>query len=136
MIQRQSKKVTVVIVLLLITGAAITAMKPVQKKWENLRILPQDISADSLSRIMDKYNSALNVHCSFCHQTGDASNNYKEDYGSDKKEKKQITRSMMEMTALINTQYFPYRKKDELVTCYTCHRGKAVPDMVSDKVID
>lgn len=125
-----SRKIAVVSILSAIVSCCVAAMqKSQQKGFENLTILPKDISIDSLNRIMDKYNAALNVHCSFCHQTGDASNNYKEDYPSDKKEKKQITRSMMEMTALLNTTYFPYRKKAELVTCYTCHRGKSVPDI-------
>lgn len=76
---------------------------------------------------MDTYSESLNVKCMFCHVTGDASDNYKEDYASDKKQKKEITRNMMLMTSFINKKYFPYRKKAEMVTCYTCHRGKAVP---------
>ena len=72
---------------------------------------------------MNTYEAALNVNCKFCHVIEEG----KEDYASDQKQKKEITRNMMLMTSLINKKYFPYRKKAEMVTCYTCHRGKEVP---------
>jgi hypothetical protein len=124
----RSRKILVTSILLAITTIAITAMRPPQKKWQNLKVLPKNISTDSLMSIMDQYNASLNVQCSFCHQTGGPSNDYKEDYASDEKQKKQITRTMMQMTALLNKKYFPYRKVPEMVTCYTCHKGKSVPE--------
>jgi hypothetical protein len=122
-----TKKVIVITGLLIIVSISIAAIKPLQDRPKNLKILPKHISIDSLNKVMDSYGEALNVKCMFCHVTGDASDNYKEDYASDKKQKKEITRNMMLMTSFINKQYFPYRKKPEMITCYTCHRGMTVP---------
>ena len=49
---------------------------------------------------------------------------------SDAKGEKLITRRMMLMTNGINGQYFPPEKGAkpiETVTCYTCHKGEAIP---------
>ncbi len=118
-----NKKVIVISILLVLVSVSIAAIKPLQDGPKNLKILPKNISVDSLYKVMNNYETALNVNCRFCHVIEDG----KEDYISDKKQKKEITRNMMLMTNLINKQYFPYRKKAEMVTCFTCHRGKTVP---------
>jgi hypothetical protein len=49
------------------------------------------------------------------------------DNASDENPKKLVARMMMEMVNDINAK-FPDGKAH--VTCYTCHRGKNMPDMV------
>jgi hypothetical protein len=35
--------------------------------WQNLKILPQDISKNGLDSVMDHFTAALGVKCGFCH---------------------------------------------------------------------
>ena|SRR5215475_9142929 len=81
---------------------------------KNLKVLkPEDVRAS-----MGGMRTALGQSCDFCHV---------QDRSSDENPKKLIARHMMEMTNTINSQ-FPDGKLH--VTCYTCHRGKNVPEMV------
>jgi hypothetical protein len=66
---------------------------------------------------MQSFRAGLGVRCDFCHVQGDNA--------SDANPKKLIARSMISMTADLNTK-FPAGK--EHVTCYTCHRGKEEPE--------
>jgi photosynthetic reaction center cytochrome c subunit len=50
------------------------------------------------------------------------------DNASDENPKKLVARKMIEMVNDINAK-FPDGKAH--VTCYTCHRGKNIPDMVA-----
>jgi hypothetical protein len=79
----------------------------------NLKVL----KAEDVRTSMGGMRTSLGVSCDFCHV---------QDRASDDNPKKLIARHMMEMTAHINSQ-FPDGKTH--VTCYTCHRGKNVPEM-------
>ncbi len=127
---RISGKILVTAGLMLFILIGIAAMKPVSHKPpRNLKVLPRDISDDSLYAIMGSYEKALGVNCSFCHVMKDK--NGLEDYTSDSIPHKEVCRDMMRMTILINTKYFPPKKlsqKTQTVTCYTCHKGKQIPE--------
>ena len=56
--------------------------------------------------------------CAYCHDL--------ENMGEDTKYTKVVARRMIEMTQHINADWKPH-VADTGVTCYTCHRGKAVP---------
>ena len=130
-----SKKIPVFIGLSVFMLIALAAIKPAHRvQWakgdfENLKVLPKNISADSLNTIMDGFEDALGVKCGFCHVMKDA--NGKENYASDTQATKDTCRSMMRMTMDINKKYFATiiakEKKIEIVTCATCHRGKPKP---------
>jgi hypothetical protein len=78
----------------------------------NLKVLkPEEVRT-----AMGGMRAALGQNCDFCHV---------QDRASDENPKKDIARNMMEMVNHINGQ-FPDGKTH--VTCYTCHRGKNVPD--------
>lgn len=113
--------------LLLFIFISSTAMKPVkQHPPRNLKVLPQDISEDSLYNIMDNFEDALGVKCGFCHVVKKDA----EDYASDSIPHKEIARDMMRMTMFLNKTYFAAPNKTtgkETVTCYTCHKGKITP---------
>lgn len=103
-----------------------------QPAWENLKVLPQNISKDSLMDLMKGYNVALGVKCSHCH-VPDKNDPKKMNFADDTKMAKNIARGMIHMTHEINENYFkPYYPdpKPHMVTdvsCVMCHRGTAKP---------
>jgi hypothetical protein len=76
---------------------------------------------------MNFVNQALGVNCNTCHVRGN--------FASDEKPLKQRARTMLEMTRMINKQFFPDHKPKEgesvlgRVTCYTCHQGEQTPKL-------
>ncbi|GGH62660.1 hypothetical protein HNQ91_001311 [Filimonas zeae] len=133
MIKTHRKKVAVIGVLCASVILSLVAYKPVeQPRKRNLKVLPQNISRDSLDKIMKSYNEALGVKCSYCHaenkETGRMS------FGSDDKHEKETTRHMMMMTDDINKKYFmdavdsaDAAKFLPKVSCITCHKGQTIP---------
>ena len=104
--------------------AGLAAMQPTKDHPKNLKVLPKNISSDSLFTIMKIYEKSLNVKCGFCHVVND-STGY-ENYASDSIRVKEQCRDMMRMTANINKKFF--RAPDmAAVTCMTCHRGQKQP---------
>ncbi|WP_170971115.1 c-type cytochrome [Ilyomonas limi] len=128
-----NKKLTVLFLLAAAVFFGTTAFKPKATppdKWKNLKVLPQDISEDSLKVVMRTFNASLGVKCVFCHAMGD---NGHPNFPSDDKPEKDIARYMMKMTKEINTTYFNFKKVANpdtirVVTCYTCHKGDAHPE--------
>ena len=76
---------------------------------------------------MNFINQALGVNCNTCHARGN--------FASDEKPLKLKARTMLEMTRMINKQFFPDHKPKEgesvlgRVTCYTCHQGEQTPKL-------
>lgn len=88
--------------------------------FKNLKVLPQNISKDSLMGLMKSYNKALGVKCNHCHS---------KDKSADDVYTKEITRHMIQMTNELNEKAFnpigPEFKN--AVDCATCHRGATSP---------
>ncbi len=103
-----------------------------QSEWENLKVLPQDITKDSLMGLMKSYTKSLGVRCDYCHSPR-TDNPEKLNFSDDAKMPKLIARGMIEMTAQINEQffkpYYPDPKPEQVqdVSCVTCHRGNPNP---------
>ena len=114
-----------------VTVAATISQKE-DVKYTNLKVLPKNISSKQLQSMMvDDFQDALGVNCSFCHANN--ANGRGLDFASDAKPEKEITRAMMRMTMGINKKYFkikhPMIGSDALtVSCNTCHKGVAFPD--------
>lgn len=134
LIMRSFKKLKVIAVLALFISIGIAAVKqPANERFKNLQVLPKNITADSLDKIMDGFNDNLGVNCKYCHY-----NDKKADtliFDSDEKSEKQIARKMMLMTVDINKNYFQFNEtvtaaQVQAVTCYTCHKGVAIPEKV------
>lgn len=131
--QIKKKLFTVLIGLGVVVLAAQSLAFTTQTKWKNLKVLPQDISKDSLFSLMEGYNIALSVNCNHCHATS-KKNPDKLDFSSDKKIEKEIARGMIKMTAKINEDYFqphfpdPKPKQVFVVNCVMCHRGAVNPE--------
>jgi hypothetical protein len=121
-----------------------------QPRFQNLKILPKDISKDDLDSVMHHFTASLGVKCNYCHVRDEAMKRM--DFASDEKPEKLIARKMMLMSIGINTKYFKdieeemSKKKDfdmttkriaidgdsvknmlSYVTCYTCHHGDPHP---------
>ncbi len=106
-------------------------------KYENLKVLPADISKEKLEAIMRGFAGALGVRCSFCH-VGNSPQTM--DFASDDKDEKKSARVMLKMAESINNDTLPQLESmsaDAEVTCYTCHRGqKEPPRQLSDMLAE
>lgn len=124
------RKLSVVSLIALLTLIIAAWTKPAGDDNINLKVLPKNISSDSLSLIMDEFTAALNVDCVFCHAPKEPETPKKLNYASDVNHLKDITRTMMRMTYEMNAKYMKTvsQKNTQLVTCNTCHRGKPVPE--------
>lgn len=95
-----------------------------QQSYENLQLLPADISRDSLQAVMSTYSSALGVRCSHCH----VQKRGRRDFASDDKPSKSIARAMMRLTADINRTLRAEAGDSAVrVECVTCHHGASSP---------
>jgi hypothetical protein len=123
-----SKKLVTIFALTLLVAGGIAAITPPKGRHKNLKILPQDISVEKLDSIMQSYNKALGVSCSFCHTVVKDSF----DFADDKLPMKAEARKMMEMTISMNKTYFYFDTTVrpeylKVVHCMMCHRGEAYP---------
>jgi len=125
------KKLMVLAVLSVFIFIGIAAVKqPVNDQFKNLQVLPKDITADSLDKIMDGFTDMLGVDCKYCHVRDKAADSLV--FDKDDKPEKEITRNMMRMTMDINEKYFHFNEEVkasevQAVTCFTCHRGVPMP---------
>lgn len=125
------KKHSIVALLICLSTIAISATNLPGDKPVNLKVLPKDISDQQLNRIMDQdCSDGLGVTCDYCHVEKKGA--LPQDYASDAKPEKDTARSMMRMTLELNKKYFGKTQpaigdSTMLVTCYTCHHGRPVP---------
>jgi photosynthetic reaction center cytochrome c subunit len=109
--------------VLLLAGAAMYAQDappaPPKKAGgmphKNLKILPDE----DLMNVMRTYVTSLGLgrNCQFCHAQGD--------FAADTNPKKDIARKMIKM---VNDNNAMFADGKVHVTCYTCHRGKNMPE--------
>lgn len=104
-----------------------------QTPWENLKVLPQNISKDSLTHLMESYTLSLGVNCNHCHVPSKKKPT-ELDFANDAKIEKEIARGMIAMTNEINAKYFqphfpdPKPSQVHVVNCVLCHRGSVNPE--------
>jgi hypothetical protein len=110
---------------------------------QNLQILPKDIPRDQLIAIMRNFTRSLGVRCNHCHVVTATEPKEVLDFPNDAKEEKRVVRVMMQMTQQINGAWMQRVEAAEhnatldatpvpgemRVGCWTCHRGKAEPEM-------
>jgi photosynthetic reaction center cytochrome c subunit len=96
--------------------------------WKNIQILG-DLDTEEFNRLMGAITRWMapaeatdpkrdNSGCNYCHNP--------DDMASDEIYTKVVSRRMIQMTKQINTVWQPHTLTTG-VTCYTCHRGNAVP---------
>jgi len=125
MISNQKNKVFVGAMMALLLVVSVAAISP-NTPPKNLKVLPKNISNDSLEHLMRFYNVSLKVKCGYCHVKGNKA--------SDDNPLKDVTRKMILMTDEMNAKYLQtivHQPSDttalQIVTCNTCHRGEAKP---------
>jgi len=91
--------------------------------YQNVQVLG-DLDTAQFNRLMASITEWVaptegdNAGCNYCHNP--------ENMASDEIYTKVVARRMIQMTRTINTTYQPHVQATG-VTCYTCHRGNAVP---------
>lgn len=94
---------------------------PADSVYQNVKSLKK-VSAERFLGIMDRWGQALGVGCDHCH--------VKNEWASEVKTEKAVTRQMIELTTRINRDLKSIGgigSEDPSVSCYTCHRGNATP---------
>ena|SRR5215469_3171985 len=123
------KKIRVLFIL--VAAAGLGAMTSRKGEYENLKVLPKDISSKDLQSIMtDDFEDGLGVSCGFCHAAAPGGRGL--DFASDAKPDKLIARRMMRMTIDLNKKYFSVHQprigsNALVITCATCHKGEPFP---------
>jgi len=106
-------------ILFLATTLVLAQDAPPPKKGggfapKNLKIL----TPDQVRPMMGMFRTSLGVQCTFCHVMGDNA--------SDENPHKNIARTMIKIMNDANATLGADAKVK--VTCYTCHRGKEMPE--------
>jgi Photosynthetic reaction centre cytochrome C subunit len=126
-----NRKFIVIGVAFVVIG--IAASKPPQEKFKNLKVLPKDISEQTLDSVMNEFGKALGVECDFCH-VKPADTTAQWDMASDDRPEKNIARKMIEMSNKINKDFFnattKYGDQNAVleIRCVTCHHGEPHPE--------
>ncbi len=89
--------------------------KTAEQVYKNIKVL-NGTPADQLVESMHLIRGALGVDCEFCHDETDRA--------ADSQKPKETARNMMRMMMDINKNSF---NGEQVVTCYTCHRGSTDP---------
>lgn len=90
--------------------------------FQNVQLLG-DLSVPQFTRLMTSITAwvAPEQGCNYCHNPANLA--------SDEKYTKNVARAMLKMTIASNANWKQH-VGDTGVTCYTCHRGKSVPEYV------
>ncbi|MGA7722183.1 MAG: c-type cytochrome [Ignavibacteriaceae bacterium] len=107
------------------TGIESEGEKTTDEVFKNIKVLNGQ-PASQLGPAMHFFEAALGFNCANCHVKGDAGMDFEKD---DKPEKRK-TRDMITMMNVINKENF---KGEQLVTCFTCHKGS--PDPIAIPVV-
>jgi Photosynthetic reaction centre cytochrome C subunit len=111
------------ILLALVIAIPLFAQPPAGEKkgggqpHKNLKILTDD----EVRPMMGAFTAALGVKCTGCHVAGD--------FASDENPKKNVARTMIAMVREDNSKFLAGKTQ---LTCYTCHRGEAMPKTAAD----
>ena len=123
--------------LVVFAASASSLVAQIPERFENLQVLPTDISPDSLVAIMRSFSFGLGARCVFCHVGEDTPNLAGVDFESDDRPTKRKAREMLRMVADINETlaHLPERGSPPIVVrCATCHRGISRPIPLEDSI--
>lgn len=97
-------------------GSLLLLIPVARAGFKNLQVLPKTTTNKALIAQMNLQIVALGVGCEHCHDPKDP---------SAETPLKEKAREMMRMVQEINAKYPATMNR---VTCFTCHRGKHVPE--------
>src|SRR5437762_7735080 len=135
-----NKKIVVIAGLVSFVLIGIAASKR-PNEFKNLKVLPKNISEQTLDTVMHEFAKALKVDCDFCH-VKPADSTAQWDMASDEKPEKNVARKMITMANKINKDFFKATTKygDENavleIHCVTCHHGQPHPEMEEEEEQD
>ena len=117
------KRTAVVVALTLAAALLVRAQggppnpegKTAEQFYKSIKVM-KGTPADQVIESMHLIRGALGVDCEFCHEETDRA--------ADTKPAKETARAMMRMMMDLNNNNFGSKQE---VTCYTCHRGAAIP---------
>lgn len=129
--ERRRLVLPVALALVAALSAAAAAQQPGggPRPPENLKVLPKDITRDSLITVMRGIASGLGVRCEYCH-VGEPP---RMEFAKDDKPTKQKARFMLRMVDSLNHAVLTALpdRKGVVIQCVTCHRGSAVPQTLT-----
>lgn len=96
--------------------------KPAEEVYKNIQLM-KGVPAPRLKGAMENVARWLGVECTHCHVAGE--------FDKDDKPAKLTARKMFLMVRAINRENFANVQPG--VTCWTCHRGQAKPEMLPPK---
>jgi tetratricopeptide (TPR) repeat protein len=139
-----ARRLALVLVFILALAAPVAAQRPAEHAaepgFENLKILPKDISRADLLALMGTFTRGLGVRCGYCHVTEQEKPDAKNRFALDDKPTKAKARIMMTMTHDLNEKYLTQlatREKPAInVQCVTCHRGITEPRTLPDVLVN
>jgi Photosynthetic reaction centre cytochrome C subunit len=110
------------------SAAAMATVVP-HTKPVNIKVLPKEISAAEIGKVMKRFESDLGVKCGHCHVEDPTTRKF--NYASDDNPAKATARLMITMLNDINEKYLPQLGQDRryaaAVTCGSCHQGQSSP---------
>lgn len=117
--------------LLLVAIPSSHAAAQIPTEFQNLKVLPEDISRDSLVQIMRSFSFATGLRCEGCHVMGENNSFEGARFHLDDKPTKRKARFMLRMVERLNEDILPEMpERDDpplKVECKTCHRGIQKP---------
>jgi hypothetical protein len=135
------KLLPVLLILGCTTAQTATTPAPaaaVKSEFRNLQVFPRDIPRDQLIAAMRGFTRSLGVRCNHCHVVTATEPKEVLDFPADMKTEKQVARVMLRMTSELNQTWMNRvqvaeghtpKPDSQRVSCWTCHRGKAEPEM-------
>ena len=127
------KKMSLILVTILSISVCLAFFQENKPKYENLKVLPKNITKQEMDSVMRHFSLSLGVRCNYCHvreTTGQKNFNF----ANDSLKNKLVARTMYKMMNKINKKYFKedyaHQNVNRIprVSCYSCHHGKAEPD--------
>lgn len=122
---------------LAIAAGPIAAQIPTE--FRNLKVLPEDISRDSLVLLMRSFSFATGLRCEGCHVMGENGSFRGAKFDLDDKLPKRQARYMLKMVNRLNAEVLPALPgRDDpplLVECKTCHRGIRKPYLLRTELL-
>ncbi|MEP7326578.1 MAG: c-type cytochrome [Gemmatimonadota bacterium] len=136
-----NRRTAMVLAFLVLLVLPLRAQIP--EKFENLKVLPADITRPQLLQVMRGFALGLGVRCQFCHVGQEGAPFSTFDFKSDEKPTKRTARVMLRMVHAINETWLSqldtishdhmamgdaHSHADRIeVQCVTCHRGNSRP---------
>lgn len=106
---------------------------------QNLQVLPDTTSRETVIAIMRNFTTSLGVRCGYCHVPYDTAKPDSLNFASDARPAKDVARGMMRMVREINGDILPgipqLGENPVQVGCMTCHRGAPRPLALEDTLL-